>query len=179
MTRKDKTQGAGISEGALFSDFTESELGVSEDKPPEISTEDKPKKPRKNKVQEIPQQSELVVIGNDEAEALLDLIQPVTRFAAKKIYKISDTVAEQAFIFSPDHRRKINPPLIRVMNKWLPMLIKKFADELGLGIILFSVVNSQIKVMQMLDYQEKQRIAEKEKVITPITQAETQSGAAD
>jgi hypothetical protein len=128
------------------------------DNSPEISSEKPPEKPKRGR----PKKDNVIEIStptpdvnDDEANMVLDLLTPVCTTAAKRIYNVSDAVADAAFQFTPEHRRKINPPLVRVLNKWLPLLIRKYADEIGLGIVLFSVINAQVKVMRMLDATEK------------------------
>lgn len=172
MERKDKSHQTGEPNGqpldasSLFSDFKPEEV-----LPPEKPQEVKPKKSKK--VTEIqPPQEPPIVCGDDESNALLDLLQPICATAASKIYGIDGRITARAFQFSADHRKRVNPPLIRVMNKWLPGMVKRWSDELGLAIVLSAVVNSQIKVMHMLDGQEKHRIASEKATaanVTPIS----------
>lgn len=180
MARKVKTESPAtpateLDTSSLFSDPVESPAT-----PPETPAEEKPKKATK-KVTEIRPAEPSVVCGDDEANALLDLLQPICATAASKIYGIEKDICSRAFVFNGDQRRKINPPLIRVMNKWLPGLVKKYADEIGLGIVLFSTVNAQVRVAQMLDAQEKQRKAAAAQVPAPapVTEIPVAGTAAD
>lgn len=97
--------------------------------------------------------------GEDEANTLLDLMSAINAPAASAIYKIPSEITTKAFIFTPYHREKINPPLARVINKWAPSALKMWKDEIGLGIILVSTVNAQIRLMHILDEQRKRSIA--------------------
>lgn len=97
--------------------------------------------------------------GEDEANTLLDLMGTIDATAASAIYKIPSEITTKAFTFTPYHREKINPPLARVINKWAPSALKQWKDEIGLGIILVSTVNAQIRLMHMLDEQKKRNIA--------------------
>lgn len=165
MARKDKSQQSPTSEkpldtSSLFEPITETDVTSAS-----IPTEEKPKK---SKVREIKPPESVVVCGNDEANAMLGLIQPISAWAAARFYGYDKEICNRAFRFNDSQREKISPPLIRVMNKWLPMLVKKYADEIGLGIVLLSTVNAQARVAGMLDAQEKRRAAEK---VTPISPA--------
>jgi len=94
---------------------------------------------------------EEIGFGEDEANALLDAISGIDSFAASRIYKIPREVTSVAFQFTPDHRKKINPPLTRIMNKWGPAILKTWKDEIGLGIVLLSVLNAQTTLMHILE----------------------------
>lgn len=96
--------------------------------------------------------------GEDEANALLDLIGNINAVAAAKIYGIPGEVTSKAFTFTADHRKKINPPLTRVLNKWAPLMLKTWKDEIGLGIVLFAVLNAQVHVMHMLENQRQKSL---------------------
>lgn len=98
---------------------------------------------------------EEIGFGEDEANALLDVISSIDSVAASRIYKIPREITSQAFAFTPDHRKKINPTLTRVLNKWGPAVIKTWKDEIGLGIVLFSVLNSQVTLMHILENRRK------------------------
>ena len=170
MARKDKTQspeaqnGTPLDTSPLFADF----------KPEEVSPQEKPevKPPKKSKkVVEIQTPAEPpIVCGDDEANALLDLMQPICSTAASRIYGIDGKITSRAFQFTADHRKRINPPLVRVMNKWLPSMVKRWSDEIGLAIVLSSVVNAQVKVMHMMaDAEKRAQVVSKEKEVTPIS----------
>jgi hypothetical protein len=109
--------------------------------------------------------------GEDEANTILDLLGTADSFAASLIYKVPADICSQAFSFSPDHRKKINPPLQRVLNKWAPAVLKTWKDEIGLAMILFATLNAQIRVMHMLDERRKKNIPRPVTPITPITEA--------
>jgi len=89
--------------------------------------------------------------GEDEANAMLDMISGITSPAASRIYKVPREITSVAFQFTPDHRKKINPPLTRVLNKWGPAILKTWKDEIGLGIVLISVLNAQVTLMHILE----------------------------
>ncbi len=155
---------------SLFADIKESDVEMPKESPkipaaqPTDISDAKPKRGRPRNVDAPP--AETIVCGNDEANALLDLLQPATAWAARRIYNVSPEVASRAFVYSPSHREKINPPLIRVMNKWLPGMVKRWSDEIGLAVVLGSVINAQITVMKIYDAQEKQQQAAAKRAAT-------------
>jgi hypothetical protein len=108
------------------------------------------------------------VFGEDEANALLDLLGGIDSFAASRIYKVPSEVTSVAFSFSADHRKKINPPLTRVLNKWGPAIIKSWKDEIGLAIVLVAVLNTQVRLMYILEEKRKKGMP---RPVTPITEA--------
>ena len=101
---------------------------------------------------------EEIGFGEDEANALLDLLSSIDSIAASKIYKVPHEVTSEAFAFSADHRKKINPPLARVLNKWGPAILKTWKDEIGLGIVLFAVLNSQVRLMHILESKRRKNL---------------------
>jgi len=106
--------------------------------------------------------------GEDEANALLDLLGNIDSVAASKIYGVPGEITAKAFAFTPDHRKKINPPLTRVLNKWGPAIVKTWKDEIGLGIVFFAVLNAQVRFMHILDEQRKKNLPATLEKVTPI-----------
>lgn len=94
---------------------------------------------------------EEIGFGEDEANGLLDFLSAIDSAAASRIYKVPREVTSVAFQFTPDHRKKINPALTRVLNKWGPAILKTWKDEIGLGIVLLSVINAQVTLMHILE----------------------------
>lgn len=110
-------------------------------------------------------------IGFDETEAnaLLDALSGIDSTAASMIYKIPGSVTSEAFAFTPDHRKKINPPLVRVLNKWGPAMLKTWKDEIGLAIVFFAVLNSQVRLMHILEEKRKRNLPREDKKATVTT----------
>lgn len=96
--------------------------------------------------------------GEDEANALLDLLGVVNSFAAHRIFDVPHDITTQAFTFTPDHRRKLTPVYARLLNKWGPSFLKQYKDELGAAVLTATVLNVQVQKMRMLDAQRKQRL---------------------
>jgi hypothetical protein len=109
--------------------------------------------------------------GEDEANALLDFLSPIFSFSASRFYGVPMDITSQAFTFTPDHRKKVNPPLTRVLNKWGPSLIKQWKDEIGLAIILAAILNSQVRIMHMLEDKRKRETPRRPPApVTPISE---------
>jgi len=118
--------------------------------------------------------------GEDEANALLDLLSGINSVAASKIYGVPGEITSVAFKFSEDHRKKINPPLSRVLNKWGPAILKTWKDEIGLGLVLLATLNAQIRLMHMLEDRRKKNLPAqppaKVSSISEVKPAETSLG---
>jgi hypothetical protein len=96
--------------------------------------------------------------GEDEANAFLDMLSGVDSFAASKIYAIPRDVTDRAFAFEDYHRKKLTPPMIRLMNKWAPLVLKTWKDEIGFALVMFSTVNAQVRIMHHLEKQRKKSV---------------------
>jgi hypothetical protein len=94
-------------------------------------------------------------IDDKECNMILDLLGTVSGIGASFIYKVPREITMKAFQYTPDMRRKINPNLAAVLNKWAPTFLKTYKDEVGLGIVMFGAVNAQLTVMKLLDDQRK------------------------
>jgi hypothetical protein len=108
--------------------------------------------------------------SNDDANAFLDLLSGVDSLAASKVYKIPKTVTDAAFKFEDYHRKKLNPPMVRLLNKWSPLILKNWKDEIGFGIILVSTLNAQVNVMHALENKRRASLPRNDN-ITPISGA--------
>jgi hypothetical protein len=133
----------------LKSKSVQKELGITEQQAKEISE---------------------IGFGEDEANALLDLLQAIDSMGAAKIFGVPMQVTSEAFAFTLDHRKKMNPPLTRLLNKWGPSILKTWKDEIGFSIIFLSVLNTQVQLMHILEA-KRRRLAPAPKPVTPISQA--------
>jgi hypothetical protein len=115
---------------------------------------------------------EEIGFGEDEANALLDLLQGIDSIAASKLYGIPSEITSQAFTFSPDHRKKLGPVYARLLNKWGPAALKAWKDEIGAVVLTFAVINSQIRVMHILEEKRKKNVSPMSgpRSVTPISE---------
>lgn len=86
----------------------------------------------------------------DEANALLDFLQPVLAIGASKVYGVPAEITSQAYVFNDNMRAKLSPRMTRLLNKWGPSIFAKYKDEIGCGLILVSCVAVQTKQMKFL-----------------------------
>jgi len=98
---------------------------------------------------------DIPVFDEDEANSLLDFLETVDGVAASKIYGVPREVTSVAFTFTPEHRKKLNPRIVRLLNKWGPMFLKTWKDEFGLGMVLISVLSAQARKMDFIMEQRK------------------------
>lgn len=122
-------------------------------------------------VEEVKQAEAALTIGDEEANALLDLLSSIDSMAASMIYKIPSEITSQAFAFTPEHRKKINPPLTRVLNKWAPAMLKTWKDEIGVAIVLSAVLNSQVRLMHALEEKRKKNLPQSlQRPLAPVAE---------
>jgi len=111
---------------------------------------------------------EIPAFGEDEAQSILDVLQPFCVMGATKIYHCPNDIAQRAFTFTELHRRKLTPPMARVINKWAPFFLKQWKDEIGLGLIFFSVLSAQTRTLHTLMDERKKETTK----VTPIKKDE-------
>lgn len=111
----------------------------------------------------------------NDANALLDLLGQIDALGASAIYKIPSEVTTQAFAFTEDHRKKINPPMIRLLNKWGPAIVKTWKDEIGFSLIMLSTLNSQVRLMHALETRRRRLLVQPPIVAAPPTPSKVTS----
>lgn len=117
----------------------------------------------------------LPAFGQDEATAFFDGLGTVAGFSASLFYHVPREITSRAFTFTEEHRRKLSPVYIRLMNKWGPSVVKTWKDEIGAAFLTVAVVNSQIHLMKMYVEQERKkepRTPVAPKPVQPIYQPE-------
>jgi hypothetical protein len=100
-----------------------------------------------------------------EANALLDLLQGIEQPMASKIYGVPYEITRQAFVFTDDMRKRINPAMVKILNKWAPTILRNWKDELGFVLVFGSALNMQVQTMHHLESKRKKEIAAP---VTPI-----------
>jgi hypothetical protein len=101
--------------------------------------------------------------GDDEASALLDFLQPVLAIGSSKIFKVPHEITVQAYVFDDHMRKKLNPRMAKLLNKWGPSVFKAYKDEIGFGLVMLSCVSAQTKHMRILHDKSKRA------KVTPIS----------
>jgi hypothetical protein len=92
---------------------------------------------------------------DDDANGFLDLLQGIDSFAASKIYGLPKDLCDKAYEFKDYHRKKINPRMIGLLNKWSPVILKNWKDEIGFAIVLTSTINAQVRTMHQMAAHQK------------------------
>jgi hypothetical protein len=88
--------------------------------------------------------------GQDEAQALLDVIGGMSALAAGMIFKAPADICRQAYTYTPDHVKKLSPSMVRLMNKWGPAILKTWKDEIGFSLLMLSIWKIQFDTMNLL-----------------------------
>jgi hypothetical protein len=101
---------------------------------------------------------EIPVFGKDETDAVFDTLTMIQSAAASKIYSVPSEITRKAMEYDEFHRKKLALRMERLLNKWAPMLIKTWKDEIGFGIVFVAVVNSQVKTMHAMNEKRKRAI---------------------
>jgi hypothetical protein len=93
-----------------------------------------------------------------EANALLDLLQGIEQPMASKVYGVPYEITRQAFVFTDDMRKRINPAMVKILNKWAPTILRNWKDELGFMLVFGSALNMQIQTMHHLEARRKKEL---------------------
>jgi hypothetical protein len=93
--------------------------------------------------------------GEDEANALLDVLGGISAIAAGMIFKAPADICREAYSFKPEYRKKLTPSMTRLMNKWGPAVLKTWKDEIGFSLLMLSILK--------LQHDEMNRLVEKRK----------------
>ena len=111
--------------------------------------------------------------GEDEANAILNFITTIDAPIASRMYNVPREICVKAFTFDDYQRSKLNPPMIRLMNKWGPSVLKTWKDEIGFALIMFSTLSAQVTAMNILNERHQRTLpANASPNVTPIN-AET------
>ncbi len=98
---------------------------------------------------------EIPVFGKDETDAIFDTLTTVQSVAASKMYGIPSEITRKAMEYDEFHRKKRAPRMERLLNKWAPLVVKNWKDEIGFGIVFLAVVNAQVKTMHAMNEKRK------------------------
>jgi hypothetical protein len=102
-----------------------------------------------------PKEEEIPLFGQDEVDGIYTVLTFVESISASKMYGIPKEITDKAFQFDDFHRKKLTPGMIRLLNKWGPLIIRKWKDEIGFGIVFLSITHSQVSTMHALETKRK------------------------
>jgi hypothetical protein len=81
---------------------------------------------------------------------MFDMVGKIEAFAAMKLYKFSPEVAEKAFTYTPAEKEKLAVPTARVINKYAPVWLEKFKDEIALAGLFVTITAMKFQMASML-----------------------------
>lgn len=99
---------------------------------------------------------------------LYDVIGKVESFFAAKMYKISPEICEQAFTYTPAEKDKLAEPTAKVINKYAPIWLVQFKDEIALAFLFVTI--TAVKLQMAVALQQLKTQAEKAKTQMPAPQ---------
>jgi rRNA processing protein Gar1 len=92
---------------------------------------------------------------------IYDVIGKVESFFAGKMYKISPEICEQAFTYTPAEKEKLAEPTAKVINKYAPIWLVQFKDEIALAFLFVTI--TAVKLQLAVSLQNMKTIQEKAK----------------
>jgi hypothetical protein len=98
--------------------------------------------------------------------ALFDTLGKIEAFAATKIYNFSSEVADKAFTYSQAEKDKLAGPTAKVINKYAPVWLEQFKDEIALAMLFVTITAVKFQMASMLAAQQK-AITQKPHVVQP------------
>ena len=96
-------------------------------------------------------------MGKDESGMMLDILSLINGSIAGRLYKVPPEVTREAFAYDDFHRKKLAPPLERILNKWSPYVLKTYKDEVGFLMLFAGTLNVQVKTMHVLEAQRRSK----------------------
>lgn len=81
---------------------------------------------------------------------LFDTIGKIEAFAATKLYKFPPEVADKAFTYSEIEKAKLAGPTARVINKYAPLWLEQYKDEIALAGLFVTITAVKFQMASML-----------------------------
>lgn len=81
---------------------------------------------------------------------IFDAVSKLEIVLAGKMYQIPQDIAEQAFTFTAAEKEKLGPPTARVINKYAPIWLEKFKDEIALAFLFITMTAVKLQMAVML-----------------------------
>ena len=86
---------------------------------------------------------------------LFDTIGKLEAFAAQKIYGFPAEIADKAFTYSEMEKAKLAGPTARVINKYAPVWLEQYKDEIALAGLFVTITAVKFQMASMLAQQLK------------------------
>lgn len=89
---------------------------------------------------------------------LYDTIGKIESFAAMKLYGFSPEVADKAFTYSQAEKDKLGGPTAKVINKYAPLWLEQFKDEIALAMLFVTITAVKFQMASMLAAQQQKSV---------------------
>jgi len=86
---------------------------------------------------------------------LYDTLGKIESFAAMKMYGFSPEVADKAFTYSEAEKAELGPPTAKVINKYAPVWMEQFKDEIALAMLFVTITAMKFQMASFLMAQQK------------------------
>lgn len=95
------------------------------------------------------------VVTPASASALYDAIGRVEAVIAPKITGMPPDIAQMVFRYSDEEKQLLGGPTAVVINKWCPLWLTKFQEEIALAMLLTSITVAKFQLAKQLFDQRK------------------------
>jgi hypothetical protein len=102
-----------------------------------------------------PQAAAVEVFDASWTGPLYDTLGKIESFAAMKMYGFSPEVADKAFTYSEAEKAKLGPPTAKVINKYAPVWMEQFKDEIALAMLFVTITAMKFQMASFLMAQQK------------------------
>jgi hypothetical protein len=100
--------------------------------------------------------------------ALLDTLGKVESFAAVQVLKMTPEIAEKAFSYNEMEKAKIGVPLAKVINKYAPVWMEQYKDEIALAMLFVTITAVKYQMATMLMAASKAKPAQSAAPTIPL-----------
>jgi hypothetical protein len=81
---------------------------------------------------------------------MFDVVGKIESFAAAKLYKMPQEVADRAFTYSQAEKDKLAGPTAKVINKYAPLWLETYKDEIALAGLFVMITAMKFQMATML-----------------------------
>jgi hypothetical protein len=107
-----------------------------------------------------PQQPEVQVFHPAMISGMYDLVGAIESWAVEKYWAIPQPICKHVFTYSPEEKRALEGPTVRVLNKYAADWMIKYQDEISLATLLLSITIAKINAAKLIAKREAANITE-------------------
>jgi hypothetical protein len=107
-----------------------------------------------------PQQPEVQVFHPAMIGGMYDLVGVLEAWAVEKYWAIPQPICKHVFTYSPEEKRALEGPTVRVLNKYAADWMIKYQDEISLATLLASITIAKINAAKLIAKREAANITE-------------------